>query len=162
MIYVLFFTPRQQRDALGHWIVRATHGSWSHVAVERSGTLVEAVWPRVHCLDGADALLATAGAGASVPLLGHDEDRAWSRALSWVGRRYALPELLGDLLANTLGIRGIVPQLPGSVVCSELACDVAQIAGDPRVPVSLLPSGVTPADLGGMLLGRRVPEPGGQ
>jgi hypothetical protein len=160
VIRALFYTPREQRDWLGHAIVRVEDGTWSHVVAECDGVVVEAIWPRVHLLEGETARLAMQGARRAEPLHVHDdwaERRAWARALGWVGRPYSLAEIVGDALASTLAIRNAVPQLPGSVVCSHLLADVAQIAGDERVPIDRLPAGITPADLGGMLLGRRLP-----
>jgi len=159
VIRVLFYTPRQQRDWLGHWIARVEDGTWSHVAVERDGQVIEATWPSVHMLQGETARLAIQGAFVE-PLQAHDEwteQRAWERALGWIGRPYSLAEIVGDALASTLAIRNAVPQLPGAGVCSHLVTDVAQVAGDPRIPIACLPAGVMPADLGGMLLGRRLP-----
>jgi hypothetical protein len=166
---LLLYTPAQQRDWLGHLIVRATHGTWSHAAIAiytqsplADIVLVEAVPPRVRCLSGSRAAVAYAGAGGRAVLQPHDDwaaNRAQERALSWMGKPYALDEIVFDFFANTFALRPYLPGLPGTGVCSHVAFDVAQTAGDPRAPLSVPAYGVTPPELGQRFLNMRTPPP---
>lgn len=163
MIDLLLYTPAQQRDVLGHLIVRVEHGTISHTAVAFDGLfVVEAVWPRVHMLEGNLAQLAIQGAAIREPIQVHDawcDARARQRSQAWINHPYGWQECLGDGIACTFGLRNVVPQLPGAINCSHMGGDILQVAGDPRVPIDVLTSGLTPADLAEMVIGRRVVRP---
>jgi hypothetical protein len=159
---LLLFTAKAEHDVLGHAIARFERGTFTHAALYRDGTLVEAVWPKVHALPLSLSQQARDGASEVVPLRPYSDDldgRIWSEMLRQVvGDPYSLSTLVADVLANLIGFKTVV-RMGGTLVCSVLAADYARLVHDPRVPAWLDVGSVTPADLGQMFLNRRLPRP---
>lgn len=156
---LLLYTAQDERDVLGHAIGRLSRGTFTHSALYRSGEVVEAVYPEVRLLSGADADRAHDGASVCLPLIPISADRdahVWINLIAqMVGQPYSLSTLVADALGNWIGHQTVV-RLGGSVVCSVLCARYAQLVGDPRIQAWTDVDSLTPADLGELFVGRRA------
>jgi hypothetical protein len=159
---LLLYTAQAEHDVLGHAIARIERGTFTHAALYRDGVIVEAVYPKVHRVDGAEAQKRLAGATRVVdlePIAEELDKQVWQDLVAqMVGQSYSLSTLVSDAASSLLG-HEIVNRFGGTVVCSSLACKYAQLIHDRRVPTWRDSDSVTPADLGQMFLGKRAPHP---